>query len=262
MRAQHEQNRRAWNEATPIHNAQKGDQVAFFRAGGSTLPAEEIAQLGGLYGKRLLHLQCNCGQDTLSLARLGASVTGVDISDTAIGFARELSAATEIPGEFVRSDVLDFDPAAFPPFDVVYASRGAICWISDLRAWMATTATALAPGGYLYLHDLHPTLWMLESDLSFRYSYFHVAEPFVETGLDYVGGTDAGKEPHCEWQWTLGDIVTYTAEAGLRVRALHEHPYAFYHHWPQMVPRHGHWWLPEGAVPMPLSFTLVAERPA
>jgi 2-polyprenyl-3-methyl-5-hydroxy-6-metoxy-1,4-benzoquinol methylase len=104
----HEQNRRSWNLATAAHNRHKGDQAAFFRAGGSTLFPEEVELLGELEGRDLVHLQCNAGQDTLSLARLGARVTGVDISDAAVEFARTLSHEAGIPADFHRADVLDW----------------------------------------------------------------------------------------------------------------------------------------------------------
>lgn len=103
----HETNRLAWNEATRAHNSHKADQARFLREGGSTLFPEELKLLGDVAGLSLLHLQCNAGQDTLSLARRGASVTGVDISDEAIAFARRLSAESGIPGTFHRADVYD-----------------------------------------------------------------------------------------------------------------------------------------------------------
>ncbi len=102
-----EDNRVSWNAATRAHNSHKGDQARFFREGGSTLRPEEIALLGNVHGLRLVHLLCNSGQDTLSLARLGAIVTGVDISDEAIAFARKLSADAGIPATFERADVFD-----------------------------------------------------------------------------------------------------------------------------------------------------------
>lgn len=121
----HEQNRIAWNAATRVHNSHKRDQAGFFRRGGSTLFPEEVDLLGDVRGKRLVHLQCNAGQDTLSLARLGAEVTGVDISDEAIAFAQRLSAEAGIPAHFIRADVYDwFDDAArsgqrAPTFDTL-----------------------------------------------------------------------------------------------------------------------------------------------
>src|SRR5689334_22694442 len=104
----HEENRLAWNEATVAHNSHKVDQARFLREGGSTLFPEEVELLGDVRGLSLVHLQCNAGQDTLSLARLGARVTGVDISDSAIEFARRLSEESGIAGTFFRSDVYDW----------------------------------------------------------------------------------------------------------------------------------------------------------
>ena len=121
----HEDNRRAWNLATDAHNSHKADQAAFFRGGGSTLFPDELELLGDLRGKTLLHLQCNAGQDTLSLARVGAAVTGVDISDTAIAFAQQLSVDTGIPAAFIRSDVYDWFEQAHQrgdTFDIVFSS--------------------------------------------------------------------------------------------------------------------------------------------
>lgn len=146
-----EQNRRAWNEAIVLHKKRRGDEVAFFRSGGSTLHPLEIEDLGDLRGRSVLHLQCNDGRDSLSLARLGAHVTGVDISDEAIAFARALSEQTGIDAEFVRADVVDFRLDGRPPYDVVYATRGIICWIEDLRRWTDVAARSLRPGGFLYL---------------------------------------------------------------------------------------------------------------
>jgi len=134
----HEQNRLSWNAVTPAHNSHKGDQAAFFRAGGDTLFPEELELLGDVEGVDLLHLQCNAGQDTLSLARRGARATGVDISDEAIRFARELSAGSGIAAEFERADVYDWLREAAP--DVSSPAR--------MRAVPASHALAItnAPG--------------------------------------------------------------------------------------------------------------------
>ena len=125
----HEANRKSWNAATRAHNAHKKNQAEFLREGGTTLFPEEIELLGKVQGSRLLHLCCNAGQDTLSLARLGAQVVGVDISDEAIGFATRLSAESGIPARFERADVYDWLDAAAgrERFDVVFCSYGAIC---------------------------------------------------------------------------------------------------------------------------------------
>ena len=135
-----EQNRLSWNAATRAHNSHKAVQVALMRDGGSTLDAEELGLLGELAGNRLLHLLCNSGQDSLSLAALGARVTGVDISDVAIDFAKGLSVESGIPATFHRADVYDWLEAARDRgerFDIAFCSYGSICWLSDLKRWAA-----------------------------------------------------------------------------------------------------------------------------
>ena len=137
-RALHEQNRRSWNAVTAAHNSHKLDQAGFLRRGGSTLYPEELELLGEVAGRRLLHLQCNCGQDSLSLASLGADVLGVDISDAAIQTAQELAQASGLPARFERADVLDWLDAAVAEgrrFDRVFSSYGTIPWLADLARW-------------------------------------------------------------------------------------------------------------------------------
>jgi hypothetical protein len=126
----HDANRLAWNEATIAHNSHKQDQAGFLAQGGSTLFPEEIELLGDLAGQTLVHLQCNAGQDTLSLAHLGAIVTGVDISNAAIDFARRLSEDSGIPATFVRTDLYDWfaeTAAGSQRFDVAFCSYGTLC---------------------------------------------------------------------------------------------------------------------------------------
>src|SRR5262249_5550810 len=132
-RALHEQNRLSWDEATRAHNSHKGDQARFYRAGGNKLYPEEIALLGDLHGRSIGHLQCNSGQDTLSLRRLGAArVIGIDISDEAVTFARRLSAESGVAASFVRADVYDWLEAAAggaERWDDVFCSYGALIWL-------------------------------------------------------------------------------------------------------------------------------------
>ncbi len=145
----HEANRLSWNAATRAHNSHKADQAAFFRNGGSTLYPEELQLLGHLDGLRLLHLQCNAGQDSLSLARLGARVTGVDIADSAIDFARQLSRDSGIAADFQRDDILRWLPVAATRgerFERVFASYGTLVWLSDLKRWAVLQPFELQAG--------------------------------------------------------------------------------------------------------------------
>lgn len=280
----HEQNRRAWNAATVAHNSHKGDQAAFFRGGGSTLFSEEVELLGEVAGRSLVHLQCNAGQDTLSLARLGVEVTGVDISDEAIDFARRLSAESGIAARFERADVFDWLEAAAGEgrrYDVAFSSYGALVWLSDLAAWARGVAGVLAPGGRLVVMENHPLLHALDYDMRFVYPYSSGGRPTVfDEGIgDYVamsgealthgaeyheGVVDfVNPHPSVEFNWGLADVVTAVLDAGLVLELLREYPYTNgYKAFREMTSLPGRrFGLPEGVPNLPLMFGLVARKP-
>lgn len=277
-----EQNRRSWNAVVPAHNSHRGDQAAFFRHGGATLFPEELELLGDVAGCELAHLMCNAGQDTLSLARLGAVATGVDISDAAIAAAQELAAATGITAAFVRMDVYDWLAAtatANRRFDVIYCGYGAICWLPDLAGWAAGVATALRPGGRFAVVDFHPVSNMFDKDWNLVQSYFAAGQVIASPGIaDYVaesqgGLTPAGfvagvtdftnPEPCFLFQWGLGEVVSALAGAGLIITTLREYaytngerPFAAMRELPgrRMVP-------PERVPAIPLMYGIAARKP-
>jgi SAM-dependent methyltransferase len=279
----HEENRQSWNEATIAHNSHKLDQARYLREGGSTLFPEETELLGDIRGKTLVHLQCNSGQDTLSLASLGASVTGVDICDTAIAFAHQLAQAASIPAVFERADVYDwFDKMAqrTQRFDVAFCSYGAICWLSDLRMWAKGVASVLQPGGSLVMVDFHPFAMVLEEDWSLKYPYFaegrvltwpegigdYVAEAGQAlTPSGYLEGVPSFKNPFRshEFQWGIGEIVIALLEAGLILTALREYPYSNGAKLFQgMRERPGHRMVPPENLPsLPLMYGIKAIKP-
>lgn len=242
----HEINRHAWNEATRAHNSHKADQASFLRDGGNTLFPEEVELLGDLRGKRLLHLQCNAGQDSLSLAWLGAQVTGVDISDEAIDFARRLAAESGIPGAFVRADVYDWLAEAAQRgevFDIVFCSYGFLPWLSDIRTWARGFAALLAPGGRFVMVEFHPFLAMLDDQgRQVAHNYGGGELWTFDEGIgDYVAWAGAAlapsgyqegmrdfRNPHPshEFIWGVADLVSALLDAGLRLETMREYPYA------------------------------------
>ncbi len=279
----HEANRRSWNAATAAHNSHKQDQAGFLRRGGSTLFPEEIELLGDVAGKRLVHLQCNAGQDTLSLARLGAIVTGVDISDEAIRFAQELSAESGIPATFHRADLYDWLDAARDRgerFDFVFCSYGSICWLSDLERWAAGVFTVLAPGGRLVTVDFHPVSMMFNELFELTYPYFGEGRPLEwEDGIqDYVAASGSAlapsgfqegvrdfKNPHAvyEFQWHLGAIFSALLRSGLSIAQFREYAYSNgVRLFENMREESGRRMFPPDDAPsVPLMFGLVAVKP-
>jgi SAM-dependent methyltransferase len=239
----HEDNRRSWNSATRAHNSHKGDQAAFLRSGGTTLFPEETALLGDIAGSRLVHLQCNAGQDTLSLAALGADATGVDISDEAISFATALSADSGIPATFVRSDVFDWlDQGERESYDVAFSSYGAVCWLSDLAPWAAGIASVLRPGGRFVVVDFHPAGLMFDWHWQPTQAYrARDAETISEGVGDYVAASGDGLVPWgyqdgmaevpdprpCHlFAWGLADIIGGLLAAGLTLERFEEYPWS------------------------------------
>ena len=244
----HEANRRSWNEATQAHNQRKRDQAGWLREGGELLFPEELGLLGELAGKRLVHLQCNSGQDSLCLARRGASVTGVDISDEAVDFARTLSVDAAIPAEFERADVYDWleqAGAAGRRFDLAFCSYGGIGWLSDLQTWARGIAGILVPGGAMVLVEFHPVAFCFDEQRALTWPYFGAAVGEVidepEGVRDYVGRSGeplapmgfvaAEREfenphPAHAFAWSLADVITAFVAAGLQVERFEEWPWA------------------------------------
>ncbi len=240
----HEANRLSWNRATRAHNSHKANQAAFLRSGGSTLFPEETELLGPIAGSRLVHLQCNSGQDTLSLAALGANVTGVDISDEAISFASRLAGDSHIPANFIRSDVYDWlAEYEGEPFDIVFSSYGALCWLSDLESWARGVASVLNPGGRFVCVDFHPFSMVFDEQFNIAYPYFADGETLTwDDGIgDYVGmagtalapsGFTEGEtdyhNPHPvhEFQWGVAEVLQTLIDAGFSIDTIREYPYS------------------------------------
>jgi 2-polyprenyl-3-methyl-5-hydroxy-6-metoxy-1,4-benzoquinol methylase len=258
----------AWNTRAALHlrDATGFYGVEEFLSGADTLYPIEASEIGDVAGKRLLHLQCHFGMDTLSLARRGAIVTGLDFSPVAIESARDLAARSRLQGTFVQADVYDARRAVPGEFDVVYTTWGTICWLPDIRAWAKVVAGMLAPGGVFYFADSHPSAVVLdEREGTIRPSFgwrTPKEKPDVfDEAQSYSG--DVLKDPITDYNWIhpLSDILTGLIEAGLTLEYLHEHEFLPYRLFPSMVPTGDKLFrLPDGAVPIPLSFSLRAVK--
>ncbi len=260
-------NRALWDEWTSINM-----RSAFYRVEDFKDPNDirlrdyEIAHVGDVTNKDLLHLQCHFGLDTLSWARLGARVTGVDFSPEGIGQARKLAAEVELPATFVESNVYDLPNNLDGSFDVVYTSRGVLGWLPELDGWARVISHFLKPGGLFYIAEVHPALQSFDDqaeELRLRYPYFSRAEPLRwETEGSYADPTAHVEQPfEYGWPHPLSEIVNSLIAHGLRIDLLEEYPFL---EWPApflVAAGDGTWVLPpdqEGE--LPLFFALKATK--
>lgn len=222
-------NRDAWNQRTALHLKSEFYDLPGFLAGKSSLNAIEMSLLGDVKGKSVLHLQCHFGQDSLSLARLGAQVTGVDLSDQAIAQARQLAKETEIEARFICCDVYDSPQHLDEQFDLVFTSYGTIGWLPDLDRWAQTIHRFLKPRGKFVFVEFHPVVWMFDNNFkSIAYRYFK-SEPIVETETGSYADTQAQVQlTSVTWNHGLGEVMGSLLRQQLQITHFEEFDYSPY----------------------------------
>ncbi|UJR81720.1 class I SAM-dependent methyltransferase [Sandaracinus amylolyticus] len=276
MRDEHrDTNQRNWDERARIHARSKLYDLDGFVAGAPSIwlhPCERV-ELGSVEGRSVCQLQCHLGVETLSWARLGASrVVGLDFSRDAIATARDLAERCGLAdrARFVESDVHDAERALGDeaPFDVVYVSVGAICWLPSIARWARIVRALLKPGGVLYVREVHPMMnGVFERDgkLVLEGPYFEREEPTRwDDGTTYTEGRPQLENvTSFEWAHGLGEIVQALLDVGLVIEMLHEHRDAKYQPFESMTRGDdGLWRLPEAHRDwLPLTFTLRARLP-
>ncbi|MEX2284809.1 MAG: class I SAM-dependent methyltransferase [Gemmatimonadota bacterium] len=258
-------NRELWAGWTAIHSRMNGGfyDLAAVQSGQTSLHRIELNEIGEVAGKSLLHLQCHLGYDTISWARLGARVTGVDFSPEAIAFASTLAQSLKVDVDFVCSDVYDIADSVPARFDIIFASYGVIPWLDDLRGWARIIADRLRPGGKFYIVDFHPLLYALDNDgRTLKHDYLSSAQPihYVEYG-SYADPQAAFSHPCYIWSHGLGEVVDALVSAGLALEFVREHPYSPYGSFPFLEQRaDGLWWIKNNELKIPLLFSIRARR--
>lgn len=261
-------NKAMWDERVPIHAASPFYDVAGFHAGKSTLRPFEPLELGDVAGKDLLHLQCHFGMDTLSWARLGARVSGLDFSPEAVATATKLAAEVGIEARFVCANVYDAVEAfAGRQFDIVYTGIGAIIWLPDIKRWAQTVAAMVKPGGVFYIVEGHPFAGVFgDTSLVAEYDYFREpARPYAWNDEGSYADATAKTEHNESYEWPhpVGAVVTSLIESGLRLDFLHEFDYTLWARWPFLERNEaGEYHLPTGMPRLPLMYSLRATKPA
>ena len=258
-RPDHEKNRAAWNEMVERHLDHPDYRTREFLEGASTLRRIELEAIGEVRGKRLLHLMCQFGLDTLSWARRGAIVTGVDISDRSIALAEELKRRAGLDAEFVRCDVLDLIGVIDDRFDIVFQSYGTHTWLADLPAWANVVHHYLKPGGIFFMVDEHPVNVLFLHDPPIDY---FTREPLRSVDApDYCDTNYRVKSEQVEWQHPLSDILNALIGAGLTIERVEEYPFSYYRRKPDWYHDDDWYWYPPGGpARYPLMMSIKARR--
>lgn len=224
-----QKNKASWNQRTTLHMESEFYDMPAFLAGRNSLRSIELDLLGDVSGKSILHLQCHFGQDTLSLARMGAMSTGVDLSDRAITEAQKLAKQMALPARFICCNVYDLPKHLDEQFDIVFTSYGTIGWLPDLDRWAKIVQQFLKPGGQFVFVDFHPVVWMFDDDFShIKYRYFN-SGPILET----VEGTYANPEAPVAlesigWNHGFGEVLGHLLANNLTITHFQEYDYSPY----------------------------------
>jgi len=259
-----------WNNWALLHVKSATYNMESFKAGKTSLRPIELEEVGDVAGKTLLHLQCHFGKDTLSWARLGATVTGVDFSDKAIGIARDLSAELGIPATFVLSDIYDLPNVLSGQFDIVFVSYGAIYWLNDLDEWARIAASYLKPGGVFYIAEFHPFLMVFEDaeggSLKIAYPYGSDEPLRFETQGSYAAPDADYRGVEYGWNHSMSDIINALIKAGLQIEFLHEYHFSVDGGMLKALEPTGDSWYqlknPIERAAIPLMFSIRAHKPS
>ncbi|MBK8493307.1 MAG: class I SAM-dependent methyltransferase [Saprospirales bacterium] len=222
-------NKKSWNIQVDVNFKSDFYDVPGFLAGRNSLNSIELELLGDVKGKSILHLQCHFGQDTLSLARMGAQVTGVDFSEQAIEKARSLASEMQLDAEFICCDVYGLKEILDKKYDIVFTTYGTIGWLPDMDRWADIVSTFLRPGGQFVFAEFHPVVWMFDDEFEkVAYSYLQSEMIQEETSGSYADRNADVKMELISWNHGLSEVMSSLIRHGIRIDQFHEYNYSPY----------------------------------
>lgn len=257
-----EANRKLWDNKTPIHVKSDFYNMDGFLEGETSLRKIELAELPDLRGKKVLHPQCHFGQDSLSLQRMGAQVTGVDFSPVAIQKAKDLNQQLGLNTEFVCCNIFDLDQFVKEEFDFIFASYGVIAWLPDLDAWAKQLSQRLRKGGEFLFVEFHPLIYMFDWDNDkLRYQYFNLGpEHDVEEGTYAETNADIKMEEYF-WTHSFSELFQSLLKNGFQIDAFKEYDYSPYNIFPNPEKRaEQEFVFKHGDIQLPHIFSLKATK--
>lgn len=255
-------NQQWWNDVTAIHSKSELYNLEGFKKGKSSLQPLEIEELGNVKGKTLLHLLCHFGMDTLSWAREGAIVTGIDLSNESIKLAKQLSKETKIPATFINADIYKLPKVLNEKFDIIFMSYGVLLWLSNLKKCAEIIKHFLKDGGTFYIVELHPFTNILSFDFKIHYQYFDKGPYMDNSSGTYTDWNADVKGETYQWSYTMSDIINSLTEAKLKIEYVHEFPFTMYEQFPGMMKKNkkGYYVFKKKEIEIPLLFSLKATK--
>mgnify|MGYP000719131097 CR=1 FL=1 len=222
-------NRKTWNNKVAVHAKSDFYNLEEFKNGKSSLNNYEIAALGDVANKSILHLQCHFGQDSLSITRMGAKVTGVDLSDKGIEKAKELNKQLNLDAKFICADIYDSPNHLNEQFDIVYTSYGTIGWLPDLDKWAKVISHFLKPNGKLVFVEFHPVIWMFDDNFTKIQYHYHNEKAIAEEHSGTYAEKDADiKTDYIGWNHSLAEVFQALLNNGLQIESFKEYDYSNY----------------------------------
>ncbi len=222
-------NKTLWNKKTEVHIQSEFYDVDNFLNGKSSLNDIELNLLGDIKGKTILHLQCHFGQDSISLSRLGAEVTGVDFSETAIEKAQQYAHKTNTNTQFICCNVYDLPQHLNKQFDIVYTSYGTIGWLPDLEKWAQVISHFLKPNGQFIFVEFHPVVWMFDNDFKFIEYHYFKSQPIIETETGTYADRKANvSKTSVSWNHSLSEVLNNLIKQKLNINSFEEYDYSPY----------------------------------
>ncbi|PQJ23000.1 bifunctional 2-polyprenyl-6-hydroxyphenol methylase/3-demethylubiquinol 3-O-methyltransferase UbiG [Tenacibaculum sp. SG-28] len=256
-------NKTTWNKRISVHLKSPFYNVEAFKSGQTSLNSYELDALGDVTGKKLLHLQCHFGQDTLSWSRLGANCTGIDLSDQAIAKAQELAEEINVSANFIACNLYDVNQYVTDLYDIVFTSYGVIGWLPNLTKWAQIIASRLKEGGVFYMVEFHPIVWMfdyLKNPPELAYGYEQKDVIYEEYSGTYADEDATIVSKEYGWNHGLGSIVTALISAGLQIEYLKEYSDSPYNVLPGLEKTETGMFAPKKSL-YPLIFSIKATKP-
>lgn len=255
-------NKKWWDNITSVHAKSSLYNLKKFGKSATSLQTVELQELGTIKGKTILHLLCHFGMDSLSLARKGARVTGVDLSSQSILLAKSLSQELKIPADFICSDVYTLDKKLDKKFDIIFMSYGVLLWLSDLKKFGKILNRFLKKGGIFYIVELHPFTNILSYDFKLQYDYFDKGPFLDDADGSYTNWNEKTKGITYEWSYTISDIFEMLKDNGFELEFFHEFPFTMYNQFPGFMKKNkkGQYVLKNKKIQMPLLFSLKARK--